>query len=95
MCSSDLWLFFTLSLSFFATIGIVLFIRRCVKCPHSMSGGSGTGPRIGSRLGSDKELPPVEYSAIPGTVATMEEEHEEDNNGDSEDNVHHELAQII
>lgn len=28
------WLFFTLSITFFATIGLIVFIRRCVKCPH-------------------------------------------------------------
>ncbi|CAL8143750.1 unnamed protein product [Orchesella dallaii] len=50
-------IFFAVSLSFFASIGVVLFVRRCVKCP----------PRRESVL--IKEPPPIRYSVIPDDLS--------------------------
>lgn len=51
-------IFFAVSLSFFATIGVVLFVRRCVKCP----------PRE-SESALIKEPPPMRYSVIPDDMS--------------------------
>lgn len=51
-------IFFAVSLSFFATIGVVLFVRRCVKCP----------PRE-SESALIKEPPPMRYSVIPDDLS--------------------------
>ncbi|XP_064106097.1 uncharacterized protein LOC135215415 [Macrobrachium nipponense] len=62
--TNDSIVFFSLSLSIFALVGIVIFVRRCVRCPPAAELGEG-----GEGRGKPPSPLPVLYSIVPDDPA--------------------------
>ncbi|XP_066967703.1 serine-rich adhesin for platelets-like isoform X2 [Macrobrachium rosenbergii] len=62
--TNDSIVFFSLSLSIFALVGIVIFVRRCVRCPPAAELGEG-----GETRGKPPSPLPVLYSIVPDDPA--------------------------
>lgn len=65
--SVDPTIFFALTLTFFGSIGVVVFVRRCVKCPPTplphAEETDDTGSVLGSKMGSGHHS--IRYAVMP------------------------------